>query len=149
MFCSQHLHADDILQWLKTVEQRYDDFSARYRKYEQRLFADLGGPDTSANHKLTLDSDPTLKAKIRDAAVEFDDARRKSARKRECIMNELLTTEEAYVRDLQRCMDEYEATLVKDPKAPQSLKDKRHVIFANLDEIHKFHREWVAVLIVK
>jgi hypothetical protein len=45
---SQHLHANDIGEWLATVQQRYDDFSARLRKYEQRLHADLGRPDTAS-----------------------------------------------------------------------------------------------------
>ena len=47
--------------------------------------------------------DPTIEIKLRDAAKELNEEKRKSARKREFIMAELLQTERAYVRDL-RCV---------------------------------------------
>ncbi len=57
------------------------------------------------------------------------------------IMNELLNTEEAYVNDLNKCLVEYSQTMMADTRALPGLKDKHQIIFANLAEIHKFHRE--------
>ncbi len=56
-------------------------------------------------------------------------------------MNELLNTEEAYVNDLNKCLVEYSQTMMADTRALPGLKDKHQIIFANLAEIHKFHRE--------
>ena len=49
-------------------------------------------------------SDTSLELKLRDAAKELVGEKRKSSRKRDYIMQELLQTEKAYVRDLHCCI---------------------------------------------
>ena len=58
--------------------------------------------DLSIDHRM---SDTSLELKLRDAAKEMNEDKRKSARKRDFIMQELLQTEKAYVRDLHCCID--------------------------------------------
>ncbi|KAK2117635.1 hypothetical protein P7K49_004521, partial [Saguinus oedipus] len=48
---------------------------------------------------------PGSEVKLRDAAHELNEEKRKSARRKEFIMAELIQTEKAYVRDLRECMD--------------------------------------------
>lgn len=93
-----YLHANDIKKWMDEVRERYDDYGKRLQRYEQQLSRDLGrdtvnGP-MSLNSSLTtlIQTIPrapltteSLQARIRDAAVEFDEVRRKSARKREYV----------------------------------------------------------------
>lgn len=57
------------------------------------------------------DSDPTLEAKLKDASKELTEEKRKSARRKEFIMAELLQTERAYVRDLEQCIKVHELTV--------------------------------------
>ena len=58
--------------------------------------------DLSIDHRM---SDTSLELKLRDAAKEMNEDKRKSARKRDFIMQELLQTEKAYVRDLHCCIN--------------------------------------------
>ena len=55
--------------------------------------------DMSMEHRM---SDTSLELKLRDAALIGE--KRKSSRKRDYIMQELLQTEKAYVRDLHCCI---------------------------------------------
>lgn len=50
-------------------------------------------------------SDPNLEAKVKDVAVkELNEEKRRSARRKEFIMAELLHTERTYVKDLECCV---------------------------------------------
>ncbi|PNI42220.1 TRIO isoform 6 [Pan troglodytes] len=111
-FCEKgHAHAAEIKKCVTAVDKRYRDFSLRMEKYRTSLEKALGiSSDSNKSSKsLQLDiipaSIPGSEVKLRDAAHELNEEKRKSARRKEFIMAELIQTEKAYVRDLRECMD--------------------------------------------
>ncbi|XP_033101861.1 kalirin-like [Anneissia japonica] len=101
-------HAASIKSWVSTVDKLYKDFSTRMDKYRARLEATLGVSHQEEIQDLSLDasrmSDPILEVKLRHVPKELNESKRKSAKKRDYIMQELLQTEQAYVRDLEYCI---------------------------------------------
>lgn len=85
-----HAHASAIKQWVAAVDNRYKDFSSRMDNYRQQL-EDMLGIQTEEGEKkeLSIDrnSDPSLEAKVKEAAVkelkELNEEKRKSARRKE------------------------------------------------------------------
>uniref|UniRef100_T1JUE4 DH domain-containing protein n=1 Tax=Tetranychus urticae TaxID=32264 RepID=T1JUE4_TETUR len=67
--------------------------------------------------------------------------KRKSARKREFIMSELLQTEKSYVNDLRTCLNTYFAEFKTRAADNQFLKDKESMIFGNIEQIFNFHND--------
>lgn len=57
---------------------------------------------------LALDriSDPSIDLKLKDSAksASNDDAKRRSARRKELVMQELLNSERSYIKDLTECI---------------------------------------------
>ncbi|KAF0045174.1 hypothetical protein F2P81_001703 [Scophthalmus maximus] len=111
-FCDKgHAHALEIKKWVSSVDKRYRDFSLRMDKYRTCLESALGisSDSNKASKGLQLDiipaSAPGSEVKLRDAAHELNEEKRKSARRKEFIMAELIQTEKTYVRDLRECMD--------------------------------------------
>ena len=50
-------------------------------------------------------SDPSLEEKLQQTTKELTEEKRKSARRKEFIMAELLQTERTYVNDLRTCIE--------------------------------------------
>ena len=66
---------------------------------------------------------------------------RKSARKTRFIVEELLRTEQDYVRQLRQCLDTYLWEVTSGPEEkPAGIRDKEAVIFGNIQDIYHFHR---------
>lgn len=66
-------------------------------------------------------------------------------RKRQYVLQELIDTEEAYVRDLSLIVDGYIATM-RDPECeipmPEDLRDgKDKMVFGNIEAIYSWHKE--------
>lgn len=149
-----HAHASAIKQWVSTVDNKYKDFSNRMTAYKNSLEESLGLPtkiDTneanSTSKSMHLEyrmSDSNLENKINAAASdtkEINEEKRKSARRKEFIMAELLQTERAYVKDVETCIKVFLYELRNGNNVPNSLIDKEPAIFGNLEEIYKFHNE--------
>uniref|UniRef100_A0A4W3IBX3 Rho guanine nucleotide exchange factor 25 n=1 Tax=Callorhinchus milii TaxID=7868 RepID=A0A4W3IBX3_CALMI len=143
-FCDKgHSHAVEIKNWVTAVDKRYRDFSLRMEKYRVSLEKALGISD-SKSKDLQLDiipaSAPGSEVKLRDAAHELNEEKRKSARRKEFIMAELIQTEKAYVRDLRECLETYlwEMTSGVD-EIPPGIVNKDNIIFGNMPEIYEFH----------
>ncbi|XP_070570002.1 kalirin-like isoform X4 [Ptychodera flava] len=140
-----HSHANSIKSWVDTVDQRYKDFSLRMDKYRANLESALGVTNEEEESKdLALDNkspDPSIEIKLRDAAKELNEEKRKSARKREFIMAELLQTERAYVRDLECCIKvkSYLSECKTSLEMPAGLAGREDIIFGNIEEIYNFH----------
>ncbi|XP_038072684.1 kalirin-like [Patiria miniata] len=139
-----HLHASSIKSWVSAVDNRYRDFSLRMDKYRAQLEGRLGlsheddAKDLSIDHRM---SDTSLELKLRDAKESNED-KRKSARKRDFIMQELLQTEKAYVRDLHCCINNYLCEMVASVvEVPQGILGKEHILFGNIEEIYSFHKD--------
>uniref|UniRef100_A0A8D2LE47 Kalirin RhoGEF kinase n=1 Tax=Varanus komodoensis TaxID=61221 RepID=A0A8D2LE47_VARKO len=138
-----HTHASEIRKWVTTVDKHYRDFSLRMGKYRYSLEKALG-INTEDNKDLELDIIPASlsdrEVKLRDANHEANEEKRKSARKKEFIMAELLQTEKAYVRDLHECLETYLWEMTSGvEEIPQGILNKEHIIFGNIQEIYDFH----------
>lgn len=155
-----HAHASSIKQWVASVDQRYKDFSNRMDSYCEQLEKSLGmsqqlmhPESTSANSSMSgassnsdRHSDPTLEAKLTTSASsaaskEINEEKRKSARRKEFIMAELMQTERAYVNDLATCIKCFLEEFRSGRNVPQALVGQEDIIFGNIREIHHFHQK--------
>ncbi|KAL2080068.1 hypothetical protein ACEWY4_023861 [Coilia grayii] len=115
-------------------------------KYRTSLEKALGisSDSNKASKDLQLDiipaSAPGSEVKLRDAAHELNEEKRKSARRKEFIMAELIQTEKAYVRDLRECMDTYLWEMTSGvEEIPPGIVNKEHIIFGNMQDLYEFH----------
>ncbi|XP_056154644.1 triple functional domain protein isoform X2 [Lampris incognitus] len=146
-FCDKgHSHAVEIKKWVTAVDKRYRDFSLRMDKYRSSLEKALGisSDSNKASKDLQLDiipaTAPGSEVKLRDAAHELNEEKRKSARRKEFIMAELIQTEKAYVRDLRECMDTYLWEMTSGvEEIPPGIINKEHIIFGNMQDLYEFH----------
>uniref|UniRef100_A0A8C1MAY1 non-specific serine/threonine protein kinase n=1 Tax=Cyprinus carpio TaxID=7962 RepID=A0A8C1MAY1_CYPCA len=145
-FCEKgHSHASEIQKWIASVDKRYRDFSLRMDKYRSCLEKALGlSTDSNKSKDLQLDiipaSAPGAEVKLRDANHELNEEKRKSARRKEFIMAELIQTEKAYVRDLRECMDTYLWEMTSGvEEIPPGIVNKEHIIFGNMQDLLEFH----------
>ncbi|KAM6899822.1 triple functional domain protein-like [Xenentodon cancila] len=147
-FCEKgHSHAGEIKKWVTAVDKRYRDFSLRMDKYRCSLEKALGiSPDSNkASKDLQLDiipaTAPGSDVKLRDAAAhDLNEEKRKSARKKEFIMAELIQTEKTYVRDLHECMENYLWSMTSlGDEIPPGIVNKEHIIFGNMQDLYEFH----------
>ncbi|EDV95637.1 GH15671 [Drosophila grimshawi] len=163
-----HAHASSIKQWVASVDQRYKDFSNRMDSYCEQLEKSLGmakqplhlmmmQPDADANSSSSTPgvsssnstdrhSDPTLEAKLTTSASsaaskEINEEKRKSARRKEFIMAELMQTERAYVNDLATCIKCFLEEFRSGRNVPSPLLGQEDIIFGNIREIHHFHQK--------
>ncbi|KAM9341804.1 kalirin [Pholidichthys leucotaenia] len=139
-----HAHVSELKRWVSTVDRRYRDFSLRMAKYQESLERSLG-VSSEDNKDLELDIIPASltddpEVKLRDPNHEVNEEKRKSARKKEFIMAELLQTEKTYVRDLQECLETYLWEMTSGvEEVPAGIANKEHIIFGNMQEIYDFH----------
>ncbi|XP_023688517.1 kalirin isoform X4 [Paramormyrops kingsleyae] len=138
-----HVHVTELKKWVTTVDKCYRDFSLRMGKYRSTLETALG-ICSEDNKDLELDIIPASltdpEVKLRDPNHEINEEKRKSARKKEFIMAELLQTEKAYVRDLHECLETYLWEMTSGvEEIPPGIVNKEHVIFGNIQEIYDFH----------
>ncbi|OXU29113.1 hypothetical protein TSAR_004897, partial [Trichomalopsis sarcophagae] len=102
-----HAHAAAIKQSVAEVDQRYKDFSMRLDCYKTTIEDDLEIQSDEGPKEITIDrnSDPLLEEKIKGKDLkELNEEKRRSARRKEFIMAELLQTERTYVKDLETCI---------------------------------------------
>ncbi|XP_054870922.1 kalirin isoform X2 [Amphiprion ocellaris] len=139
-----HAHVSELKRWVSTVDRRYRDFSVRMTKYQESLERSLG-VSSEDNKDLELDIIPASltddpEVKLRDPNHEVNEEKRKSARKKEFIMAELLQTEKTYVRDLHECLETYLFEMTSGvEEVPAGIANKEHVVFGNMQEICDFH----------
>ncbi|XP_053725094.1 kalirin-like isoform X1 [Synchiropus splendidus] len=144
MLAKGHAHRTELRRCVSTVDKRYRDFTARMGQYRNLLEAAMGGCcQDSQDLDLELipnslsDSDPEVN--LSDPAHQVSDEKRRSARKKEYIMAELLQTERVYVRDLQECIETYLWEMTSGTDVPTSLVNKDDVVFGNIQDIYEFH----------
>ncbi|XP_052122184.1 kalirin isoform X6 [Frankliniella occidentalis] len=141
-----HAHAGSIKQWVAAVDKTYKDFSVRMDKYRSQLESSLGIKDTKQDLSIDRNSDPLLEAKVKEAAAAKDlkglnEEKRRSARRKEFIMAELLQTERTYVKDLEICARFFLDEMRNSAVVPPTLRGREDVIFGNIEEILAFHRD--------
>ncbi|XP_023816065.1 triple functional domain protein isoform X5 [Oryzias latipes] len=147
-FCEKaHSHASEIKKLVTTVDKRYRDFSMSMDKYRCSLEKALGisADPNKASKDLQLDvihaTAPGSEVKLRDAAThELNEEKRKSARRKDFIMAELIQTEKTYVRDLRECMETYLWEMTSGvEEIPPGIVNKEHIIFGNIQDLFEFH----------
>ncbi|XP_043287262.1 kalirin isoform X2 [Venturia canescens] len=138
-----HAHAAAIKQSVAEVDQRYKDFSMRMDCYKTQIEDDLGIQSDDGQKDLSIDrnSDPLLEEKIKGKDLkELNEEKRRSARRKEFIMAELLQTERTYVKDLETCIRCFlEETRSGRGIVPTGLHGRESIIFSNMEEIYQFH----------
>ncbi|XP_008470616.2 triple functional domain protein-like [Diaphorina citri] len=141
-----HTHASTIRHWGSAVDKGYKDFTVRMDKYRSQLEHRLG-IKSEADTSLDRNSDPSLDMKVPalplplNHSKETNEEKRKSARKKEFIMAELLQTERTYVKDLDTCIKVFLQESRSHPNLPPGLVGKHDIIFGNIEEIRDFHRD--------
>ncbi|KAM9835916.1 LOW QUALITY PROTEIN: kalirin-like [Aulostomus maculatus] len=145
MLAKGHAHRVELRRCVSTVDKRYRDFTVRMGQYRHLLETALGGCSQD-NKDLELelipnslsDSDPEVN--LSDPSHQVSDEKRRSARKKEYIMAELLQTERVYVRDLQECIETYLWEMTSGAEdVPPGLTNKDDVVFGNIQDIYEFH----------
>ncbi|XP_061719490.1 kalirin isoform X1 [Cydia pomonella] len=130
-----HPHAVQIKEWVAAVDARYAEFSGSMEGGESEAESDSG---VAASLASSQSADSEARAAPQPASAADD--KRRSARRKEFIMAELLQTERAYVKDLETCITCYLREMRTDPNSvPQALQGKEEIIFGNIEEIHRFH----------
>lgn len=76
----------------------------------------------------------------------------KALQNRMFAIREIVSTEQDYIQDLGLIVNGY-IPLMRDPKSeikiPKDLRDgKEKLIFCNIEQIYKWHKEWVQTLVV-
>lgn len=67
--------------------------------------------------------------------------KRKSLTRKEFVMAELLSTERTYVQDLETCIRVYlKGYRDAGIKLPVGIKDKEPILFGNIEDIYRFHK---------
>uniref|UniRef100_A0AAX7U6M0 Non-specific serine/threonine protein kinase n=1 Tax=Astatotilapia calliptera TaxID=8154 RepID=A0AAX7U6M0_ASTCA len=145
MLAKGHAHRTELRRCVSTVDKRYRDFTVRMGQYRHLLETALGGCSQD-NKDLELelipnslsDSDPEVN--LSDPSHQVSDEKRRSARKKEYIMAELLQTERVYVRDLQECIETYLWEMTSGSEdVPPGLVNKDDIVFGNIQDIYEFH----------
>ncbi|KAL1022033.1 hypothetical protein UPYG_G00021370 [Umbra pygmaea] len=140
-----HSHRAELRRCVSTVDKRYREFSLRMGQYRNTLETALGGC-TQDNKDLELelipnslsDSDPEVN--LNDPNHEVSDEKRRTARKKEYIMSELLQTERVYVKDLQECIETYLWEMTSgSEEIPSRIANKDDIVFGNIQDIYEFH----------
>ncbi|XP_058474523.1 kalirin-like isoform X1 [Solea solea] len=145
MLAKGHAHRTELRRCVSAVDKRYRDFTVRMGQYRHLLETALGGCSQD-NKDLELelipnslsDSDPEVN--LSDPSHQVSDEKRRSARKKEYIMAELLQTERVYVRDLQECIETYLWEMTSGSEdVPPGLGNKDDIVFGNIQDIYEFH----------
>ncbi|BFZ15658.1 hypothetical protein BsWGS_18696 [Bradybaena similaris] len=140
-----NIHATSIMEWCSMVDKRYKLFSSRMEKYRVQLQGKLGVTPQEQNEKdEQRQSDSSIEEKLEQTgtAKEITEEKRKSARRREFIMAELLQTERTYVKDLETCINCYMKPMSQpNVNVPSGILNKENVVFSNMDEIYEFHKD--------
>ncbi|XP_060840380.1 triple functional domain protein isoform X2 [Rhopalosiphum padi] len=141
-----HAHANAIKQWVAAVDNTYKHFSSRMDKYRFELEKSLGIQEHVDTRDLSFDrnSDPNLEQKVKESTKdlkELNEEKRRSARRKEFIMAELLQTERTYVKDLDVCIKAYLDEIRALQNVPIGLHGRIDILFGNIEDIRNFHRD--------
>uniref|UniRef100_G1N2F4 Trio Rho guanine nucleotide exchange factor n=1 Tax=Meleagris gallopavo TaxID=9103 RepID=G1N2F4_MELGA len=112
-----------IKKCVTAVDKRYRDFSLRMEKYRTSLEKALGiSSDSNKSLDIIPASVPGSEVKLRDAAHELNEEKRKSA-------PTVMTCLETYLWEMTSGVEEI----------PPGIVNKEHIIFGNMQEIYEFH----------
>ena len=164
-------HSNAIKRWVVFVDHSYNDFNRQLDDLRLEFEKKLGlktiekSCDPSPQLKLMSVSSPTESecsaisatspssnsnkfcnsseaSTPNQEVIIIDQEKRKSARKKEFIMAELLGTERTYVKDLQICIESYLYEFRRNSNhLPFGIAAKERLIFGNIEQIYDFHKK--------
>ena len=152
---NKHNHSDNVKAMMDSLETNYYDCEYNMNKHVFRLESITKGEPTAEypdkvtflhkmSNKLSLTSirtdlqKPGNNGSIKKELSE-DDEKQRIERRKKFIINELITTEQTYVKDLEQVIDIYVKSM-KGLDVPAELYGKDDVIFGNIEEIYDFHK---------
>lgn len=112
-------------------------------QYNAQKNSKASGGDSNLNYNnnnniITLDNHH--KAESQNLAISIEQ-KRKSLTRKEFVMAELLSTERTYVQDLETCIKVYlNGYREAGSRLPAAIKDKESILFGNVEEIYRFHK---------
>lgn len=103
------------------------------------LSGNLNHNNINNNNHILLDCHAEAKSQTLSISIE---QKRKSLTRKEFVMAELLSTERTYVQDLETCIRVYLKGYrdASSTRLPTGIKDKESIIFGNIEEISRFHK---------
>lgn len=100
---------------------------------------------TPSSSSVPMSTQQNLQPPLSEHQLE---ARRKSTRKKEFIMAELLQTERTYIRDLDVCIRTYLHEFRRQRSvAPKIIFEREKVLFGNIEDIYEFHNRYVEPMV--
>lgn len=145
-------HSDGVKDCAISVDKRYRECFGLMNTYRNLLEVRLGCSLPAMKDDADWPSISGLQAKVNELSSvtrreissdsgihEMTEEKRRSAKRIEFIMNELLQTERAYCSDLKCCIENFMYPMLDSLDVPSTLAGKHHIIFGNIEEIYEFH----------
>ncbi|XP_057304422.1 triple functional domain protein-like isoform X4 [Hydractinia symbiolongicarpus] len=147
-----HFHRAKISELATSIDMRYKDLACHMKQYRESLEIKLGCtvPEVEDEGEwpcISAFQPSDIKAVTRrdvsnDSGIhEMTEEKRRSVKRIEFIIKELVQTEKAYVDDLKCCIDNFLTPMYNNPDLPQALVGREDVIFGNIELIYQFHSD--------
>lgn len=142
-----HSHEVAIKKWVSFVDNVYKDFYVQLDRYKsalnnkQGLFASSQDSESIASVSSQEEQSSSTKTNSLKEIISQSSENRKSVRKKDFILAELLHTERTYVEDLKLCIDTYLHEFRCCNQLPISLVGKESQLFGNIEKIYDFHNK--------
>uniref|UniRef100_T2MII8 Triple functional domain protein n=1 Tax=Hydra vulgaris TaxID=6087 RepID=T2MII8_HYDVU len=164
-----HFHRTNISDLANAINMRYKDLALHMKHYRKSLEIKFGYSlpeleDESEWPSLSLlrvqsaeISNVTRRDVSNDSGIhEMTEEKRRSVKRIEFVIKELIQTEKAYVDDLRCCIEVYNLYIYfssfkldarlnfllptyNNPQFPEMLQGQQHIIFGNIERIFEFH----------
>ncbi|EDV26943.1 uncharacterized protein TRIADDRAFT_54394 [Trichoplax adhaerens] len=152
---NKHNHADNVKAMMDSLETNYYDCDYNMSKHQFLLEAiTKGEPTTEYPDKHTYLHKMSSRASLSSLRSDLqrsgsrgslkrqlseDDEKQRIERRKKFVINELITTEQTYVKDLEQVINIYMEAM-HGPDVPAELYGRDEVIFGNIEEIYNFHK---------
>lgn len=137
----RHVHSEQIRFWSDKVAYFFAEFEKKLENFEQKLNHEDNHQTLATITSSSSENSSNSILKIANLSIQENlidpvqlEVKRKSARKREFIMSELLQTERTYVQDLRICIETYFYDYINKRNGKDAEK-----LFGNLKQIFEFH----------
>jgi len=121
---------------------RSSDSSIESKLSKEKVSSLYAGSSGSSSSIAAISSNDQTKASQFQQLSDYQlEVKRKSARKREFIMAELLQTEKSYVNDLKVCIDTYLSEYLQRSNEINGFKNSEDLLFGNIEQIYNFHND--------
>ncbi|EZA49568.1 Triple functional domain protein [Ooceraea biroi] len=140
LLTANHYDPKSIREVAEDVTKRWQQLVTCAEERHKLVTASFNFWKTVDSVRTVLDN-PLLEEKIKGKDLkELNEEKRRSARRKEFIMAELLQTERTYVKDLETCIRCFlDETRCGKGNVPLGLQSRESIIFSNIEEIYQFH----------